>query len=110
MRTEATPATEVAKASTPLYESPIKGVRVESRRRTRRILSWLWLTQVAASIIIPSAFALLGYREWAEIPGRILMLLLSGTIAIVPFWFMAGRALLDKNEGWELPDSRAKPR
>ncbi len=44
MRTEATPATEVAKASTPLYESPIKGVRVESRRRTRRILSWLWLS------------------------------------------------------------------
>ncbi|KAM9862573.1 hypothetical protein ACI1US_01568 [Leucobacter sp. BZR 635] len=100
MSTEATGATP---NDAPVYETPVKGVRVKSRQRTRRMLFWLWLTQAATSIIIPSVVAALGFRDWSEVPSLILMLVGAGAIAILPYWFMAGRVLLDKNEGWEVP-------
>lgn len=71
------------------------------------MLSRLWLTQVATAVIIPSVVAALGHRDWADIPAMILMLVGAGTIAIVPYWFMAGRAILNKDEGWTVPDSPA---
>lgn len=80
---------------------------MKSRRRTRRMLSRLWLTQIATAVIIPSVVAALGYRDWADIPAMILMLVGAGTIAILPYWFMAGRAILNKDEGWAVSDSPA---
>lgn len=69
------------------------------------MLFGLWLIQAVTSIVLPCVFAAFGYRDWSEVPGLILMLVTAGAIAIIPYWFMAGRELLTKDEGWEIPRS-----
>ncbi|KUF07646.1 hypothetical protein [Leucobacter sp. G161] len=89
----------------PVHETPVRGVRVKSRRRVRRLLGWLWVTLVLTSLIAGSLFAITGYRDWSDLPGIVLIPILGGAIGILPYWFMAGRFILTKDEGWELPDS-----